>query len=148
MKSSTHTTNGGSGSYHRWNVVTVTITGSVSEPREKIQMPKRLSKKELARYRCNDCAVNVVEIGEFYMLNPEIWKDELGLGWSDNLCIGCLESRLGRRVGPLFKDFSCSPNYEWMRPTSDRLMDRYGLVKEKGNWRWPRKRKKSRARRS
>jgi hypothetical protein len=60
-------------------------------------MTARLSAKELARYRCLDCGVNVVTAGEFYMLNSEIWEGQLGLGWSDNLCIGCLETRLGRK---------------------------------------------------
>jgi hypothetical protein len=27
------------------------------------------------------------------MLKPEIWEGQLKLGWSDNLCIGCLEKR-------------------------------------------------------
>lgn len=82
----------------------------------------KLSKKELARYRCNDCSDNVVTIGEFYMLHPEIWKDQLGLGWDDNLCIGCLEARLGRRVS--MADMGSFPNYPWMKPMSIRLMHR------------------------
>jgi hypothetical protein len=47
---------------------------------------------------CNDCGVDCVEIGEYYMASPEVWERQLGLGWHDNLCIGCLEKRLGRRV--------------------------------------------------
>jgi hypothetical protein len=38
----------------------------------------KLSKKELARYRCNDCGVNVVTAGEFYMLKPDVWEEQLG----------------------------------------------------------------------
>ena len=39
--------------------------------------PVTLSRKELARYRCNDCGVNVVTAGDFYMLQPKIWEDQL-----------------------------------------------------------------------
>jgi hypothetical protein len=48
--------------------------------------------KPSARETCNDCGANVVEIGEYYMLSSRIWQRELGLGWHDNLCIGCLET--------------------------------------------------------
>jgi hypothetical protein len=90
------------------------------------------------RYTCNDCSVNVLTSGEFYMLNPEIWEKQLGLGWEDNLCIGCLEQRLGRKVGPLWQvnsDFMLPPHSSWMHPASPRLMDRYGFKQDaKGNW--------------
>ena len=36
--------------------------------------------------------------GEFYMLKQDLWEKKLKLGLNDNLCIGCLEARLGRRV--------------------------------------------------
>ena len=77
-------------------------------------------------FRCNDCRVDIVKLGEFYMLNPEIWEGELGLGWDDNLCIGCLEKRLGRQVGPMLgrgftRDFMQPPNYPWLIGWSDRL---------------------------
>jgi hypothetical protein len=48
-------------------------------------------------FLCNDCEVDCWAIGDFYMAQSEIW-DKLGLGWTDNLCIGCLEARLGRKV--------------------------------------------------
>jgi hypothetical protein len=88
---------------------------------EKKKLTK-LSPKELARYKCNDCGVNVVTIGEFYMLTPNIWERQLGLGWDDNLCIGCLEKRLGRKVS--MNDMSSFPHYSWMQPTSIRLKHR------------------------
>jgi hypothetical protein len=62
-----------------------------------------------ALYRCNDCGIDVVEAGEFYMLRREIWEGELGLLMSDNLCIGCLEKRLGRKVS--LTDMGSIPNY-------------------------------------
>ena len=30
------------------------------------------------------------------MCSDTVWEGELGLGWSDNLCIACLVKRLGR----------------------------------------------------
>ena len=54
----------------------------------------------MKRWRCicNDCGVDIVKAGEYVMLDPQIWKHELGLDWDDNLCIGCVEKRLGRRI--------------------------------------------------
>lgn len=52
---------------------------------------------------CNDCGVDVVKAGEYYMLSADIWERTLRLTWADNLCIGCLESRLGRKLS--FDDF-------------------------------------------
>jgi hypothetical protein len=90
---------------------------------------KTISAKELARPCCNDCGVNVITSGEYYMLKPAIWEEELGLGWTDNLCIGCVEKRLGRRLKPLLEgdDFMLLPDYEWLKqyPPSARLWDRY-----------------------
>jgi hypothetical protein len=60
---------------------------------------------------CNDCGVDCAKIGEYYMASPEIWERTLHLGWSDNLCIGCLEQRLGRRITP--GDFCRRPNSPW-----------------------------------
>ena len=86
--------------------------------------PTELPPEELARYGCNDCGVNVVTIGEFYMLKPEIWNDQLGLGWDDNLCIGCLERRLGRKVTFLELNGGFLPHYPWTKPPSIRLQHR------------------------
>jgi hypothetical protein len=92
-----------------------------------------LSPQELAQYRCNNCGVNVVTAGEFYTVNSEIWEEQLRLGWHDNLCIGCLERRLSRRVS--LADMIGFPNYPWTKPASDRLLDRYGFAKDhKGKW--------------
>ena len=74
-----------------------------------------------------------VHAGEFYMLYPDIWEDQLGLDWNDNLCIGCLEARIGRPV--TFADIISIPNYSWMQPSSDRLLDRLGFKKCNGKWR-------------
>jgi hypothetical protein len=86
--------------------------------------------------RCNDCGVDVVQAGEYYMLTPKIWDNQLGLGWDDNLCIGCLENRLGRRVS--MTDLFSFPRYPWMKGHSIRLLHRmfgHGVTK-RPPYRW------------
>jgi hypothetical protein len=51
-------------------------------------------------FRCNDCGVDVLEIGDWYMAVDDLWKDQLDLDWNDNLCFACLETRIGRPVKP------------------------------------------------
>jgi hypothetical protein len=81
-------------------------------------------RKNMAKPICNDCGVNVLKIGEYYMLKGELWEKRLKLGWDDNLCIGCLEARLGRKV--TIGDMAFLPAYRWMYPRSDRLTARIG----------------------
>jgi hypothetical protein len=63
------------------------------------------------------------------MLSAEIWKSELGLGWDDNLCIACIEVRLGRQLRLDAGDFCGMPSLEGYA-VSDTLLDRYGFSKE------------------
>ena len=58
----------------------------------------KMSRREIARHVCKDCPANVIEIGEYYLVSPQLWEDKLHLKWDDNLCIGCLETRLGRKL--------------------------------------------------
>lgn len=71
---------------------------------------------------CDGCGADIVALGEYYMVSREVWQQQLGLGWDDNLCIGCLEKRLGRKLTAL--DFITWPSYPWMRPSSLRLTSR------------------------
>lgn len=93
--------------------------------------------KRTAVISCNDCGVDIIALGEYYMLRPEIWETQLGLGWNDNLCIGCLEARLGRRVS--MRDmFFPLPQYPWLKPPSIRLthrLFRHGVTK-RPPYRW------------
>jgi hypothetical protein len=91
--------------------------------RTKQKKEVNLSRRQLARYKCNDCPVNVVTAGEFYILKPEIWEGQLKLGWSDNLCIGCLEKRLGRKIS--WRDMGWPPIYPWTKPMSIRFLHRF-----------------------
>ena len=54
----------------------------------------------MKKFLCNDCRVDVLVSGDWYMAAPQLWKKQLGLGWEDNLCLPCLEKRLGRKVKP------------------------------------------------
>ncbi len=113
---------------------------SAAKARGVVAMSK-LSKQVLARYRCNDCGVNVVEIGDWYMATPKIWRQQLGLGWDDNLCIACLEQRLGRRVGRA--DIGPAASMHFVDDISDQLADRLSFVSN-GSERKPAKRQRRR----
>jgi hypothetical protein len=61
--------------------------------------------EELAIFPCHDCQRNTVD--EHYMVHGEVWRDA-GMGYAAGyLCIGCLEARLRRELGPV--DFSWLP---------------------------------------
>jgi hypothetical protein len=95
----------------------------MSEKKQTVAFDRyRFSPDEIARYRCLDCGRNVVEIGDFLMLRPEIWNDELHLGWDDNLCLACIERRLGRKLRGLL-DIVSLPTVEGY-PRSATLMER------------------------
>lgn len=53
---------------------------------------------------CADCGVDVSAIGEYYMIRHDLWDAVAG---PEQLCIGCLEARLGRELGPF--DFTDAP---------------------------------------
>jgi hypothetical protein len=59
--------------------------------------------KIVAKWRCDDCGDNFVKRGDFCMIDSCIWEEKLGLSWTDNLCIPCIERRLGRKLRP--RDF-------------------------------------------
>jgi len=61
-------------------------------------MHYKLSPRQIARCRCNDCGVNVIEAGDYCMLRPRIWRNTFGLGITDNLCLAWIERRLGRAI--------------------------------------------------
>ena len=78
---------------------------------------------------CVDCGVDVHEIGEYFMVLGAVWntawrgryRSPIGDG---QLCIGCLERRLGRTL--MSCDFSDAPINDPRRlcPRSDRLRNR------------------------
>ena len=89
---------------------------------------KKLS--PLPKLLCLDCGVNIFKVGDYCNLHDRTWKDELRLKKTDNLCIKCIEVRLGRKL--IFTDFSSVPpnlhrtvkGYKM----SDVLVERLGLT--------------------
>jgi hypothetical protein len=92
---------------------------------ERVLTGYRFSQKEIARHRCIDCGVNVIRIGDYCMISSAIWQGRFGLGWSDNLCIACIEKRLGRPLSLARGDFS---TVAWVEgfPLSEILKKRFG----------------------
>jgi hypothetical protein len=93
---------------------------------------------------CKDCGFDTLPLdgsgAEWYMVTDDIWKwagmgstVRVGLDVRDLLCIGCLESRLQRRLTPAdFKDvplndldIECTNRFAWSF-RSDRLINRLG----------------------
>jgi hypothetical protein len=72
--------------------------------------------------RCIDCGVNTSTIGEYYVVNDEVWTQAFGKPDQHGmLCIGCLEARLHRRLLP--SDFRpCPANF--FNGKSPRLLSR------------------------
>jgi hypothetical protein len=60
--------------------------------------------------------------GDFCMLRSELWEG-LGLTWDDNMCVACIEAKLGRPLSMLSNDFICFPYVEGY-PMSNTLRDR------------------------
>ena len=59
------------------------------------------------RHACHDCGHDTDALGEYYMLNDELWSDAIAGDYAHMLCIGCLEARFGRRLAPM--DFNGAP---------------------------------------
>jgi hypothetical protein len=71
---------------------------------------------------CVLCGVDTDAIGEFYMVDDELWE-KYGVHHHGQLCIGCLEERLGRKLTPA--DFTdATLNSDPSEPRSQRLTDR------------------------
>jgi hypothetical protein len=78
---------------------------------------------------CQDCDVDTVEVGEYYMVHDGVWPIDPQGGV---LCIRCLEGRIGRRLVP--EDFLDCPLNSSCR--SERLASRLGLeLSERTAWR-------------
>lgn len=70
-------------------------------------------------FYCKDCGRDTRD--EYYMVEHRLWAEVKGA--VDMLCIGCLESRLGRQLN--LTDFiDCPLNREIDRVRSPRLIDR------------------------
>jgi hypothetical protein len=87
--------------------------------------PYRFTLKEIDHHRCKDCGINVIKIGDYCLLAPQLWEDRLGLKWNDNLCVACIEKRLGRRLEAGFKDWCGAQPQVMGFPMSALLFNRF-----------------------
>jgi hypothetical protein len=92
-------------------------------PRAVVKLPPEVH----ARFKCIDCSVNILDVGDWYMADPEIWNG-LGLGWTDNLCIPCLQERLGRPFRRNWQDVTPAQIYPWSPGVSRRAMRRWESI--------------------
>ncbi len=75
--------------------------------------------------RCVDCGCVLTEQGEgFYMVQNEVWSAAGMEPTGGQLCIGCLEKRLGRTLLP--EDFTDAPANGSGWWASERLVSRTG----------------------
>lgn len=61
---------------------------------------------------CAACGADTTALGEYYMLVDTVWT-RAARGGERSLCLGCVEVRLGRRLGP--DDFADAPVNRWPR---------------------------------
>ena len=76
---------------------------------------------------CTDCGIDTCSItaddrGEYYMVHAAIWRTATKLRPASLLCIGCLETRLGRTLTSA--DFTDAPVNEPHDRMSERLRSR------------------------
>ena len=79
-------------------------------------------------FYCDDCGECTNCIGEYYMVEDEVWYSALSpMRKADMLCVGCVELRIGRLLTK--DDFSDAPLNSlpfWIR--SERLKTRLGIT--------------------
>jgi hypothetical protein len=72
---------------------------------------------------CTDCALNIDEIAECYMVKDHVWRRAMPTEHGrEQLCIGCLETRIGRTL--MAYDFTLAPINTAPGPRSERLQKR------------------------
>ncbi len=76
-------------------------------------------------FRCWNC--NTSTLNEHYMVKNDVW-DSGGIDRDKLLCIGCLESRIGRELTG--KDFMLVPLNYIPYPRSERLINRLQTLPE------------------
>jgi hypothetical protein len=82
---------------------------------------ERLKNAFAADWNSRGITVTVCENSEVYFVKPRVWEAADIDGWGGCLCIGCLETRLGRRLKP--KDFDQTHVFNSF-PCTKRLLSR------------------------
>ena len=76
----------------------------------------------LQPFICVDCTANTYHDDEYYMVHDHVWEEDASMAKDGGmLCIGCLESRIRRRLTA--DDFTNAP-VNFIFPQSARLADR------------------------
>lgn len=76
------------------------------------------------KWKCLDCKEDTGKMREHYFVKTEVWM-RVHHSIRGMLCVGCLETRLGRRLEP--GDFTDAHiNNPRLYPMSDRLRNRIG----------------------
>ncbi|MFC7751853.1 hypothetical protein [Tsukamurella soli] len=79
---------------------------------------------EVSDWRCLDCGIDLRHVDEYYMVRDDLWNSAVvEFDRHRHLCIGCLESRLGRELTNA--DFRPGTEHLTRRATP-RLRDRLG----------------------
>lgn len=78
-----------------------------------------------ARRLCVDCKVDVDEVHEYFMVRDAVWQAARMLPHGGQLCVSCLEARLGRPLVP--KDFLNLRAQAGRTNLPPRLRERMGL---------------------
>lgn len=87
-------------------------------------MEKLKKDDKFKEFDCLDCGVNTLSIDEYYMVQFGLWDKATSSARSGMLCIGCLETRIGRTLTS--EDFIEAPiNYGFFG-ASQRMRDRLG----------------------
>jgi hypothetical protein len=87
---------------------------------------KERTDKALAAY--GSIKWTVCENSEVYFVRSRVWEAAGIDGWGGCLCIGCLETRLGRRLKP--KDFDRNHVFN-SYPGTKRLLSRRGVASQR-----------------
>lgn len=75
----------------------------------------------LAAFKCLDCECDTCDVNEYYMVRDHLWRKAVPKR-TGMLCIGCLETRLGRTLTKA--DFTDVPVNKGWCPQSPRLLSR------------------------
>jgi hypothetical protein len=78
---------------------------------------------DTSKYACHDCGTDTLEILEYYMVYDNLWQEATEKKVKGCLCIGCLETRLGRQLTNV--DFINAPVNSGK---SLRLQERLGMA--------------------
>lgn len=76
--------------------------------------------RKRGQFMCKDCGLDTLD--EYYMVHDAIWKQSGLPPLGGILCIGCLETRIGRKL--VGSDFTACPVNEGYFPRSQRHLER------------------------